>query len=434
VVEGVATATRASGAAGARSASQGAQLDALALAQLSGALRLVSADAQAAVEEFADPQLLASGRVNLISVEAVQLHFGAQWGARRQQVFAFASRVLARNFGGRGVHLRVSDSDFFIVHRDAGRLAAQAACLRCLREILTRFVGDAAQAVSGVMQVTAVRPGRLETEPADALGAEAALARGETEAAAGDLPGFPGEEVAAAGRLNPWTPFVSVDGRRLRVSATLEPVYEVKHFTRIGFRMIRRVIVVASGEELTARQIAALSPADLLRADLATITRGVDRLNGEGAGERQLSLIVPVSYSSLASQRGRTELMAPIREAAAMVKLGAICEIVDLEGVPAGALLAATSLVRPLSLLVAGRLTAPPPGAFARLAGAGLQAVSFECPKAEVSDGEFIGWATATIAAAKKVAKSVLVYGAGTTRRAGILASLGATHVSLVAG
>jgi len=204
----------------------------------------------------------------------------------------------------------------------------------------------------------------------------------------------------------------------------------VKSFTRIGFRMIRRIIVVSSGEALTPREVAALPSADLVRADLATIGRGIDRLKAEGGGEQQLSLIVPVSFSSLASQRGRAELVAPVRDVASMVKLGVICEILDIEGVPQNALHEVTSLVRPLSLLVVGRLTNPTAGAFGRLSGAGFQALSFECPPI-VGDAEFIGWATSTVAAARKVAKSILVYGARTTKRAGALASLGATHVSL---
>jgi hypothetical protein len=78
-----------------------------------------------------------------------------------------------------------------------------------------------------------------------------------------------------------------------------------------------------------------------------------------------------------------------------------------------------------------GRLANPTPGAFARLTGAGFQALSFECPPRGVSDAEFIGWANSIIQAARKAARSVLVYGAGSTKRAGALASLGATHVSL---
>ena len=246
------------------------------------------------------------------------------------------------------------------------------------------------------------------------------------------LAAYQGDVEPGSRLLDRWSQFIATDGRQLRISATLEPVYELKGFTRIGFRMIRRIIVVSSGEELTSQQVSALSPVDLLRADLATITRGVDRLGAEG-GERQLSLIVPVSFSSLASLRGRAELVEPLKQAGGLVKLGVICEILDIEGVPPAALLTATTLVRPFSLLVVGRLDRPAQGSVARLQGGGLQALSFECPHG-MGDAEFFGWSSAAIAAARKLTKSVMVYGASSTQRAGTLASLGASHVSIVAG
>ncbi len=228
-----------------------------------------------------------------------------------------------------------------------------------------------------------------------------------------------------------WSPFLAADGRTLCITASLEPVYELKGFTRIGFRMIRRVMVVETGVELTPRQMSALATIDLLRTDLAAITRGIDRLRGEGGTQQQLSLIVPVSFSSLSNPRGRAHLVEPLREMAGLVRLGVILEIADIEGVPQSALLEVTSLLRPLSLLVVGRLSHPSAGAFARLAGSGFQAMSFECPHGQVGEAEFLGWASATIRAARKTVKSVLVYRAGSMKRAVVLASLGATHVSV---
>ena len=424
-------------AAGARPASQGSQLGALARAQLSGALRLVSAEATPDVERFGDPHLIAAGKITILSLEAVQNAFGDQWQARRDEVFAFADAVLARCLGARGVHVRVSDSDYFIIHPSFGRLAGQAACLGYLREILDHFLGRAEHAVRDILQVTRIGKSRLETRPVDALKVEALAKLAALDVGPdgpGSLAAYREDSDPTSPVVNRWTPFVAADGRTFRISATLEPVYELKGFTRIGFRMIRRVIVVATGEKLTQQQVSALATADLLRADLATITRGIDRLKADAAGEKMLSLIVPISFSSLASQRGRAELIEPVREAANLVKLGVICEIHDIEGVPQSALLAVTGLVRPLSLLVVGHMTGPTAGAFGRIAGSGFQALSFECPQAGVGDAEFLGWAGSTVAAARKAAKSVLVYGAGSMARAGALASFGATHVSIDAG
>jgi hypothetical protein len=402
--------------------------------------RLVSAGLEASLEQFSDPQLLADGKVNVISLEAVRERLADRWMFKRDQVYGFTDRVLERGVGDGGVYLRVSDTDFFIVHPDLSRLAGQGACLRYLREVLHHFLGDDEMATASVMQVTHIAQGRLDTQPIDlrpSRGAQGADAPEDApELVVSDRSFAP---VSGAGQPRPddnssalerWTPFVCNDGRELRVSATLEPVYELKGFTRIGFRMIRRVIVVATDEELSQQRIAQLSAADLLRADIATILRGIDRLKASGAAENPLSLIVPLSFVSLSSQRGRALLVQHLKAAGSLVKMGVISEICDIEGVPPGMLLAASSLVRPFTLLVAGRLLNPSPAVVRNLTGSGLQALSFECPSG-LGDAEFQGWATAAIGAAKRMAKSVMVYRANSPSRAGALASLGATHVSL---
>jgi hypothetical protein len=430
------------GASGSPSSSATPGPDARAAATPKVGERLLSLDIQESVERFSDPQLMAAGKVNIISVEAVQQRFGGRWEVRKDQVLDFTDRVLARSLGADGAYLRVSDTDFFVVHPDFSRMAGQAACLRYLREVLNHFLGESHMAAAGIMQVTSIGKGRLEAAPVDAGRAEASLDRGEQPVdparPATPSPAPSSRSALTAGDdlevqakpANAWTPFVSTDGRQLRVSATLEPVYELKGFSRIGFRMIRRVVVVASGEELAPKQLAALSPGDLLKADMATITLGLDRLDPDGGGAKQPCLIVPVSFVSLSSQRGRAEVCVPLRQAGRHAKLGVICEILDIDGVPQGVLLAATSLVRPLSLLVLGRVTAPSPSAIARLAGTGLHALSFECPRG-LGEAEFTGWASTTLGAARKIVKSVLVLRVDSGERAAALAAFGATHVSL---
>jgi hypothetical protein len=387
--------------------------------------RLISAGAEEALERFNDAALLAAGRVNLISLEAVEKRFGPRWELRRDQVYDFARRVLERGVGASGFFVRVSPTDFFIVHPDLSRLAGQAACLRYLREVLNHFLGEDQMAAAGVLQVTGITKGRLEARRMDERAQQAdAEALDEVEATPAATPG-PKRSLAS------WSPFAASDGRQLRVSARLEPVYELKGFGRIGFRMSRQVRVVGTEGELTSQQVARLSTADLLRVDLATIVRGVDRLQTASAGEQQLSLIVPLSFTSLSSQKGRGGFIEQLKAAGGLVKLGVICEVCDIDGVPPGALLAATSLVRPFTLLVVGRLMNTAPTAIVRLEGSGLHAVSFECPPG-LGEAEFTSWAAAAIGASRRVAKSVLVYGAKSAQQAGTLASLGASHVSLV--
>ncbi len=407
---------------------------------VAAAPRMVSAGLEASLEQFNDPALLADGKVNLISLEAVRERLGTRWDFKRDQVYGFTDRVLERGVGDGGVYLRVSDTDFFIAHPDLSRLAGQAACLRYLREVLNHYLGDDQMAGAGVFQVTRIAAGCLEAKQVDARATTAPIDPGLplvsdlmhgaeinelTDHVAAPQPAPP----PTASALERWTPFVCNDGRQLRVSATLEPVYELKGFTRIGFRMIRRVIVVQTDEELSPQRIAQLSAADLLRVDVATILRGIDRLSREAAGDSPLSLIVPLSFISLSSQRGRAELVNRLKEAGALIKMGVICEISDIEGVPPGMLLAAASLVRPFTVLVAGRLLNPTAASVRLLAGAGLKALSFACPTG-LGDAEFIGWASIAIGSAKRLAKSVVVYGASPSR-AESLASLGATHVSL---
>lgn len=401
--------------------------------------RFVAAGLEDSLERFNDRTLLAAGKVNLISVEAVQTRFGARWALRQDQVYGFTERVLERGVAHKGLFLRVSATDFLIVQPDLSRLAGQAACLRYLREILMHFLGDAELAGKGVLQVTRIAAGSIDAREVDVSAAELAADSasedatpdGEGEARGGALPVQATTE-APRTVLDQWSPFVSSDGRNLRVSTTLEPVYELKSFTRIGFRMIRRVVVTRSGEVLTAAQVSNLSAADLLRVDLATVARGIDRLRAEGADEEHLSLIIPLSYASLSSVRGRARLVEPLREAGRLVKCGVICEICDVEGVPAGSLLSAVSLIKPFTLLVEGRLTTASSPLVSRLKGAGLRALSIECPQS-LDDVEFTDWAQRTIRMAKRVARSVMVYCVGSERRAGELALMGATHVSLQA-
>jgi hypothetical protein len=377
------------------------------------------------LEPFLNSPLLASGQINLLSLDPIAERLGARWPARRDPIYDYVERALERHIGARGHIQRVSETDFLVVLPDEGKFTAQARCLRALREVLTYFLGEARPADLTVREVSRITPEGLEAVLVDPVAVIAAADIEEAQRAASK---------ASARTMDRWTPFVASDGRKVRVSCVLEPVFELKHHTRIGYRIARRVLRTDTEEALTASEIQNLSRADIERIDLATIARGLDRLRTDAGHERQLSLIVPVSYTSLSNRGGRAALAALFGEAKALVRAGVICEICDIEGVPQVGLTEAISLIKPYCMFAIGHLRAAADHGLDSLRDAGLHAVSFEAPPGLVDDAEFLGWAKGAITAAKRIAKSVIIYRLDAPRHAGIVGLLGASHASLRSG
>jgi hypothetical protein len=227
--------------------------------------------------------------------------------------------------------------------------------------------------------------------------------------------------------------FTAANGRALRVSCRLEPVLELKAFRRIGYRMARQVVDVETGQPLSVDETVRLTRADLERIDLATLSRGLDRLQAESEGAKELTLTLPVSYVSLSNPHGRKALVDYFKQAREAVLKGLVCEVTEIEGVPEVGLSAALAAVRPYSLLLVGR-RAPPYGDSQILASVGLQGVSVECPGELSDDAEFVAWARQSTEAGRKISKSIMAFGVPSTRHMAIAAHLGASHGSLRSG
>jgi hypothetical protein len=413
--------------------------------------------------------MLDSGLANLLSLDAVITRLGARWRAKRQAVYDYTERTLERAIGDEGHYLRVSEADFLVVLPRERRHTAQVRCLRYLRMVLTHFLGEARPVDLVVREVTKIANKALEAVRVDL--ADIATAQEESTPDAADprpppalAPALAAPEPAAplatatappaateparpAGSPAPvvveqpvsasvdrWSRFVAANGERVRVSCVLEPVFELRSYGRIGNRIARRVIRTDNDAVLAPAELQNLSRADIEKVDLATIARGLGRLRAEASGERQLSLIIPVSYVSLSHRGSRAALADLLREAKELVQAGVIVEVCDIEGVPQAALLEATSLIRPYCMFLIGRLNGAPDNALGNLHNAGLLGVSFEAPRTFSGDAEFMGWARAAVNAARRIAKSVIVYRLGSTRQAGMASLLGASHASLVQG
>jgi hypothetical protein len=388
-----------------------------------GIARFASADARLALERIQASALLAEGKVCLLGLDAVRERMGPRWPGRREIVYQHVQSTLRRQLGPHGFFVRISETDFLVAQPGVGRLEGQAYCLNCLREVLTYFLGEALTGDLVVCEVTTIAGDQVAARKLDSVAVETEVEAGVQPAAAPP----PRQSLISQDR---WTPFVAHDGRRLRASCQLEPVFQLKTYGRIGYRLTRRVLVLPAETPLSLAEQRQLTGADIERIDFATLARGMNRLEQEAGGERQPSLILPVSFGTLSSHRGRAMLVEFFRAAQLNVQRGLICEVCDIEGVPPSSLLAATSLMRPFCLYIVGRLAAAPPASLAALKDTGLQGLSIECPGGLVGDEAFGAFAGAVTAAARPVGRSVLFYGVSGPRQAAIASLHGATHAS----
>jgi hypothetical protein len=381
--------------------------------------------ALASIKRIQNSPLLADGRVNVISLDPIADRLGERWEQRREQVYDHLERALGKKLAHTDFYLRVSETVYLVAQPSAGTYAAQALCVRALDEVVAFFLGPGPRQDVQVHKVTDLAANQIV---AVAIDRHAATAGEE------DRPFMPSlaEMRADPTLLSParWSPFTASNGIHVRVSCTLEPVFEVKRHTRIGYRLRRRVLDTRTETPLSPQQLSHLTRADLLRIDMATIARGMARLNAAGEDEHQLSLIVPVSFVTLSNVEGRhliAEAFARLRD---VVLKGVICEICDIEAVPQVALVQAASLIRPHTLFVVGHLEGATPQALGSLKETGLKALSLQCPPNMVGDAEFIGWLRSVITSTRRVSKSLMLYGCPNPRRAALAALVGATHVS----
>ena len=391
---------------------------------LPGVKRFIDADARETLEQIKSSPMMAEGKVCLLGLDAIRDRLGSRWRGRREQVFDYLHTALRRQVGPHGFYLRVSETDFVVAQPDVSRLAGQAYCLNCLREVLIYFLGAAQISDIVVHEVLTIDDGVIGAHKLDTTMVRAEAAYENAERA---------NSVAVAPNLmsqDRWSPFTAHDGRRLRASSQLEPVFQLKTYDRIGFRMTRKALLTPGDTPLSPAELGQLTSADIERIDFATLARGLNRLRQQSAGVLEPSLILPVSFATVSSHRGRSMLAEFFHAAQESVQRGVICEICDIEGAPPSSLVSATAMMRPHCRFIVGRLNAPPAAGLADFKDVGLQGVSIERPSTLDDEDSYVAFARSFAAAAKSVVRAVMIYGVAGPRQAAIASLFGATHAS----
>jgi hypothetical protein len=380
-------------------------------------VRLTSAATQSVLEQLRGSPLIASGKLCVVAVDAIAERLGPRWPLRRDLLHEHTQKALSLAVGDGLVH-RISETQYIVAQPDAPRAAGQLRCIRALREILARFLGEASVGDVRVHQVTRITEDGVFGQ---------ALAPAAVEAAGAREEGI--DEAPAPASLDAWSPFATSIGHRVAVSGSLEPIVHLKSSRRIGYRLASRVQRQPAFAALTQAEFQRLAPIDLERIDLATIARGLDRLRVIAAQQKPPSLIVPIANVTLQTRQGRANIIDLLRRARAFVAHGLICELTGVEGAPVATIQEAVASLRPFSLHVIARLRPAAGGDARHLKGVGLDGLSARC-HAQTRD-ELMEAVRSFVRANGFMAKTFLLYQLPSVELARAAAEFGITHATL---
>jgi hypothetical protein len=137
----------------------------------------------------------------------------------------------------------------------------------------------------------------------------------------------------------------AADGRSLEVTYAIDPVMDLKAWARAGHRIESNIVDRRTGDALSAQQRCRLLPRDFEQIDLAALECGLERVARLESVDRP-RLIIQLSFVSLSNSGARAKLLNRAREHQQVLRMAAICELVDIEpGIPVGRLTEVTSLV-----------------------------------------------------------------------------------------
>ncbi|MBU4435429.1 MAG: hypothetical protein KKC14_13555 [Alphaproteobacteria bacterium] len=336
------------------------------------------------LHRLAGTDLIARGSVNVISVKAIRAWAGDWWSQKRGDVWTYVERKLTEHLDRNDMRARISDSEFLIAMNNDQGLAAQATSVRILEDVLTHLLGSADLNDLGISSVIGLQGGEAVCRRIDAGAVLAARARRDSQRS----PMRRTTEVGDEARRTP-VAFTTASGAALRVDFTLEHVVNLRRNVTTAIRIEPMVTHLGSGRQASSRAISRLPDRDIAFIDEATLKYAA--LFARGAqGYNVPDLILPASFRTLGTQRGRDLLTGTPGLSLALLRGGVMIELVDItRGTPPGRLIEVVGLLKALTRGVIARVL-PEKGALlglkdARLAGLTLDASDLTGPAERVA-------------------------------------------------
>jgi hypothetical protein len=392
--------------------------------------RITAAGASDVLDRLGNPALLDAGLVSVIGLDAIRRKIGDRWPLKRAQIWDHVERELERTLSPADIFLRTDDISYTIAQPGSDRYAAQAVCFSILQEVLKFFLGESRAADIDVRTVSSIAGGQMTSQPVDLT----KLRRGPAPQGPVETPA---EQLAAAvaGPLADhapaaahWKPPLAGRSSIIELAPAKRGAFDLKLKVDGVWNLKRGVITSFLIEREGVR--GKTDMADLEEIDVATLVYASTILDEQVDQGGSLTLHLPLSFTSLATQRTRQrllELTGGVREA---MRRTVLLEIVDLDpGVPPSRLIEIVGLVRSLCLGVIGRVR-PTKAALAAVKGCGLRGVAVNAEHLGPHQPEFDARLKAFVTLARDISPNLLVHGLPNPKLIDVATAAGFTHAS----
>jgi hypothetical protein len=233
-------------------------------------------------------------------------------------------------------------------------------------------------------------------------------------------------------RASSQAPVLTVGNRQLRVSCSLQPLFEMKKLALIGHRFEPVVTEAGTGFPLDAKALALLDWSDREVIDIANAEQGIKLLQMRSPEQRKMVMFVPAAFSSFASAKARGRLAPMVAAAAQEMGLKVLFEIRHLQGVPPGRVSEVVSLLRPYCMTTMGHAPGDP-RAIAAFKGCGLSGVSVDFDGVRRDDAALTTYLTALATAGRQATGAFMIQGLDNLHQMAVARLAGASHATIKA-
>jgi len=380
--------------------------------------RLASCDATDALERISGSDVLRSGGVNLVGLDAIRTMLGDRWSSKAPRVWEHVERDLAKRLSPHDMFLRLDEVTYLIAMPLVTRFMAQAACLAILQDILKFFLGESNLRDVVVRNVTGIDCGSIRSDPLDVRQLAEASARALSAPLDAPVQVTPDWRPPLIGRSHSMR-FKSEARRTIEVKMGVEGVWNLRRGLITSFVLDRAIAPPVS------------APLDMVKVDTAVMAYAADLLKEHQHRGGRLTLHVPISDSTASVRGTREHALAPTTPYRDLMRQTVLFEIADLDpGVPPSRLIETVALLKPFCLGVLARVK-PSRKALEAIKGVGLQGVVLDAHPLARGPAETAAFLKAFAEAAQAYAPNLIVHGLSDPALIDAAQESGMTHASL---